>query len=166
MENEQQNSPMCKGGCGFYGSSAFDGLCSKCFKDQLKRKQETIPRFTSSPPRMNDDKTTTTNRHILLPESATKRLTPPPLVVESAVQEIAENSDNVRDEHTTVASALEFTTTDESQKSIEVDMDTSGASLDSASTSAIVLDKCREVYFILFFFYLVLSLIYFNINLL
>ncbi|KAF7639927.1 hypothetical protein Mgra_00000365 [Meloidogyne graminicola] len=44
MENQQQppqNTPLCRGNCGFYGSSATEDLCSKCFKDMIQRKQET-----------------------------------------------------------------------------------------------------------------------------
>lgn len=38
---EEQAAPtLCRMGCGFFGSSATEGMCSQCFRDYQRRKQE------------------------------------------------------------------------------------------------------------------------------
>ncbi|KAK7482114.1 hypothetical protein BaRGS_00026579 [Batillaria attramentaria] len=44
--NGNENLPpttMCRMGCGFYAGASFDGMCSKCYRDVLKRKQSSSP---------------------------------------------------------------------------------------------------------------------------
>lgn len=48
---ERESNPMqalCRSGCGFYGNPATDGLCSLCFKEALKKKQQP-PQSVSAP---------------------------------------------------------------------------------------------------------------------
>uniref|UniRef100_A0A2M3YXT8 Zinc finger protein n=1 Tax=Anopheles braziliensis TaxID=58242 RepID=A0A2M3YXT8_9DIPT len=55
MERESNAmTPMCRSGCGFYGNPAQDGLCSVCYKDVLRKKQQapvnSTPPTSSTPP--------------------------------------------------------------------------------------------------------------------
>ncbi|KAI2808995.1 hypothetical protein RDWZM_003547 [Blomia tropicalis] len=43
-----QSAPLCRSGCGYYGHPSSDGLCSKCYKDALKRKQAAPTTASSS----------------------------------------------------------------------------------------------------------------------
>lgn len=35
--NQPENSRLCNSGCGFFGSEANQGFCSRCYEDYLKR---------------------------------------------------------------------------------------------------------------------------------
>ena len=37
MEQPESNPTFCTNNCGFYGSSQFEGMCSKCYRDHASR---------------------------------------------------------------------------------------------------------------------------------
>jgi hypothetical protein len=38
--NLAHNQQLCKSNCGFYGNPGFDGMCSKCYKESIKRRNQ------------------------------------------------------------------------------------------------------------------------------
>ena len=50
MEQDSNHSGLCKMGCGFFGNNSFEGMCSKCYKDYVKRTQQSSPSAGRSSP--------------------------------------------------------------------------------------------------------------------
>jgi len=54
----EQHPVLCRNGCGFYSNNGTDGLCSVCFKDVIKKKQQPPTNMPASlAPRDNRDTT-------------------------------------------------------------------------------------------------------------
>ena len=51
QENQQmeQHPTQCRNGCGFYSNAGTEGLCSVCYKDMIKKKNQSPSPSSSSP---------------------------------------------------------------------------------------------------------------------
>jgi len=63
------HSNLCRSGCGFYGNPAFEGMCSKCYKDSVKRRQQN-PSPTQIAGRMTPTVSSTTSSMTTVTETS------------------------------------------------------------------------------------------------
>lgn len=56
LANQSECPSLCRAGCGFFGSPAFEGLCSKCYRDYQDRKDAQTRLSTGQPPQQVQDR--------------------------------------------------------------------------------------------------------------
>lgn len=86
MERESNSmQALCRSGCGFYGNPSTDGLCSLCYKEALKKKQQPPPTGYSTSSQTNTSSNQQSNQQT--GQSALSSASPTmPVIIQSQQQ--------------------------------------------------------------------------------
>lgn len=87
---DRLDSSLCTQGCGFFGNASFDGMCSKCFKDNLKKKAaQQNDQHNSGPSVVTPVSTAATTNSEIAPSSTPLKNDIPVPVLNNVVEELA-----------------------------------------------------------------------------
>lgn len=112
MEQPESNPTFCTNNCGFYGSSQFEGMCSKCYRDHVSRslnpeRTNTFPNYynnnessassssSSSVPTIRDDQDEMVGR---MDEDNLPQTSAPTITTTDATATVTPKMDNDDDE--------------------------------------------------------------------
>ncbi|UJR09184.1 hypothetical protein I4U23_013432 [Adineta vaga] len=71
MEQPESNPTFCTNNCGFYGSSQFEGMCSKCYRDHVSRSLNTGRTNSCNSYYASSNTPVTSSSQTLLPNTST-----------------------------------------------------------------------------------------------
>jgi hypothetical protein len=76
MEQPESNPTFCTNNCGFYGSSQFEGMCSKCYRDHVSRSLNTGRTNSCNSFYTSSNTSVTSSSQTLLPNTSNNDVQP------------------------------------------------------------------------------------------
>lgn len=111
MNQTLSAATLCSGGCGFFGTPQFDNMCSVCYKESVKRKQQN----TAAASMGNNTNVSDGGARVPSPSSSTLGASAAAFSVETAKPTVSSSIDNLDSKLTMESENIAVTTVSSSQ---------------------------------------------------